>query len=202
MIPTIGILGGVGAIASARFHLDLVEAWAARKSAQTDNDFPIIRHISRPLGLTSEGLADREMTRLFAHWTLDELLGCDRIAVICNSITPLMLPWKAILTPVVACEGALRSGKSAWLVASDSTICDEVYQKAYPQIEWHPIPATSWIAESIKGHVFNPATVGRPPEGPLEGPIVLGCTELSTRYRGYPNVISPTDEMIKILCNL
>ena len=202
-MTSIGILGGVGAIASARFHLALVEAWAIRHKAEDDADFPIIRHASRPLGLDASGLVDPETTRLFVKWELDEMESCDRIAVICNSIAPVLPHDPRLLTPMDACRPALTGVKSAWLLASDTTIRDRIYQRAYPDIEWKtpPLSMTSWITALI-GDAFTYRRIEELhlPAGEL---VVLGCTELSTRKLPFlcNPVLSPTDEMIKILCN-
>lgn len=199
--PFIGILGGVGAIASARFHLDLVTAWAARRGAQTDDDFPRIVHASQPLGLGATGLIDavKSLDAGHAIWPLFE--SCDKLAVVCNSITPLLSTAdRRILTPVGACRDALQGVTRAALLASESTIRDEIYQRAYPHIDWRLVPATPWIESAIRGCGFNLGSVGHHPDET----IVLGCTELSTQVRThiqYPSVISPTDEMIRILCS-
>lgn len=200
MSLSIGIVGGVGAIASARFHLDLVQAWAKTHNAQTDDDFPTIIHISYPLGLSATGMRDSlsSVRRLMPMFRKME--DCDVHAVICNSITPLFRDdvdsnW----TPVRACREALRGVNRAWLLASDSTIADEVYQRAYPHIEWllPKVSMTPMIQQSLSsGQVELSLDI------PAEDTIVLGCTELSTAHLKRPNTISPTDEMIRILCAL
>ena len=203
MQPSIGILGGVGAIASARFHLALVEAWAIRHKAEEDADFPLIWHSSRSLGLDASGLVDPETTRLFLRWGLEEMSGCDRIAVVCNSIAPILPNDPRLLTPIEACREALRGVNRAWLLASDSTVRDQIYQKAYPDIEWKvpSLSMTSWITALI-GDAFTYRRIEELhlPAGEL---IVLGCTDLSTRKLPFlcNPVLSPTNEMIRILCN-
>ncbi len=198
---SIGILGGAGAIASARFHTKLVEEWARINGALTDDDFPEIVHYSRSLGLSVTGLEDRKTVAGKVGEALGVLHGCDVVAVVCNSITPFFPPInKRILTPVRAAAGKLKGVKKAWLLASDSTIRDRIYHNAYPEIEWliPPFSLTPVIQSSITG-VFNLSM-----QLPDEDTVVLGCTELSTQAGGFihPKVISPTDEMIKILCNL
>jgi hypothetical protein len=182
----------------------LVEAWAARHNAQTDDDFPIIVHISHPLGLTAEGMMDRKRSDIKLGHALKYLgRGCDRYAVLCNSIVPLFWDAPYILTPITACRDALKNVKSAWLLASDSTIRDQFYQKAYPDIEWKvpPLSLTPWIAALI-GDAFPYRRIEELhlPPGEL---VVLGCTELSTRKLPFlcNPVLSPTNEMIRILCN-
>ncbi len=200
MPPSIGILGGVGAIASARFHLDLVQRWATAHNSQTDDDFPRIVHLSQSLGLTEKGMPDTiEQTDILYELTRECFEGLDHLAIICNSITPFVpspREFPGILTPVAACREALQGVKRAALLASESTIRDEIYQRAYPDIEWRMVPATSWIEDSIRGLRFNEGNVGRSPDET----IVLGCTELSTQVCTSPGLISPTDEMIRILC--
>jgi aspartate/glutamate racemase len=204
--PTIGILGGAGAIASARFHLDLVQAWAKRHDAKTDDDFPRLIHTSRALALGATGVVDYTETVIALAGAIGPLKRCDRIAVVCNSVADL-LPWamdgmkERLLTPVAACRAALQGVTRARLLASESTIRDQIYQRAYPDIEWSVSPATHWIEDSIRGLPFNLGTVGHHPDET----IVLGCTELSTQVRTRRangiDVVSPTDEMIRILCN-
>ncbi len=203
-MTSIGILGGVGAIASARFHLDLVTRWASTHGARTDDDFPRIVHLSRSLGLSAAGLTDAvDQGDILSALTEPAFDGLDRIAIVCNSITslcPSEREWPGILTPVAACREALRGVSRAALLASESTIRDEIYQRAYPEIEWRMVPATHWIEHSIGGGGFNIGGVGHHPDET----IVLGCTELSTqmrtRFTGCPTVISPTDEMVRLLC--
>ncbi len=209
MPPSIGILGGVGAIASARFHLDLVEAWAARHDAKTDDDFPRIVHLSQSLGLTAAGMPDTiEQTDILYELTRECFEGLDHLAVICNSIAPFVPSPKefpGIMTPVAACAEALKDVKSAWLLASDSTIRDQIYQRAYPHIEWR-VPhcsIASWIKDLIGDAEYTTRKRIKELDIPDGDVIVLGCTELSTRKLPFSwhEPISPTDEMIRILCN-
>lgn len=197
--PSIGILGGVGAIASARFHLALVEEWARVHDAKTDDDFPQIVHVSYPCYLTCEGMTDRrasENAMLASFIThLDRMHG--PVAVVCNSLTPIVPRNPRFLTPVTACKHALEGVSRAWLLASDSTIRDCIYQDAYPHVEWliPEMSLTPAIQTSITGG-FDLAM-----QLPDEDTVVLGCTELSTQAFIHPKVISPTDEMIRILCS-
>jgi aspartate/glutamate racemase len=207
MQPSIGILGGVGAIASARFHLDLVEAWAVHHKAEADDDFPRIVHLSQSLGLSAEGLTDSVTQGDILYLLTEQIMqDMDRVAVICNSIVPLLpseREYPGILTPVAACRAALSGVKSAWLLASDSAIRDRIYQQAYPDIDWKvpSLSMTSWITALI-GDAFAYRRIEELhlPAGEL---IVLGCTELSTRKLPFlcNPVLSPTDEMIKLLCS-
>ncbi len=201
MPPSIGILGGVGAIASARFHLDLVSRWAAAHHSQTDDDFPRIVHVSESLKLGAQGIIDPDRTEAALLGAVFALVHCDRIAILCNSITQLcetsaVRCLHGVLTPVAACAEALQGVKRAVLLASESTIRDEIYQRAYPQIDWRLVPATHWIESSIRGCGLNVGSVGCYPDET----IVLGCTELSTQVRGRAGLVSPTDEMIRLLC--
>lgn len=196
--PSIGILGGVGAIASARFHLALVEEWARVRGAQTDADFPEILHYSRDMHLGATGVTDPLLTRHVIDLMLHELRDCGRIAVLCNSITPYLPKWDRLLTPVMACVAALKDVKTAWLLASESTIRDGIYQRAYPHVEWKPLSIVKQIQQCISGGGVSSPFERIDTEGL---PIVLGCTELSTRrFHWSVNTISPTDEMIRILC--
>lgn len=201
---SLGILGGVGAIASARFHLALVETWAERHDAKTDNDFPIIQHVSRPMGLSPEGAINTGDIRIFARWAVDELEGADQIAVVCNSIVPYLPERNKLLTPVAACRQALRGVSRAWLLASESTVRDQIYQRAYPDIEWRvpARPITPWIQDLVQLGFTRRRWME---ELDIEDgeTIVLGCTELSTQDTPFPwhKTVSPTDEMIHQLCN-
>lgn len=206
MTKSIGILGGVGAIASARFHLDLVTRWAEVHDAKTDEDFPEITHVSMPLGLSATGWIDENatgyaMTRALKH--LSERTG--PVAVVCNSITRF-LPHRAVfdpfgtrfLTPVAACREALVDVKTAWLLASESTIRDRIYQEAYPFVEWKCLVVTAQIQQVISG---QPLCIHTWFDIPAGDTIVLGCTELSTIRFARGHTISPTDEMIRLLCH-
>ncbi len=196
--PSIGILGGVGAIASARFHLDLVTEWAKVHDAKTDDDFPRILHYSQSLHLAATGLVDNQKTGQVLRETLLEMLReVDEIAIICNSVTSVSPRDYRLLTPVAACHEALKGVRRAWLLASESTIRDRIYQDAYPHVEWMipKVSLTPAIQTSITGG-FDLAM-----QLPDEDYVVLGCTELSTQAFIHPKAISPTDEMIRILCN-
>ncbi len=195
---SIGILGGVGAIASARFHLDLVTEWARVHGARTDDDFPHITHVSQSLGLGVTGVVDDRATEEALWHSLRILEGCDHIAVVCNSVTNHVAQVPGVLTPVAACALALRGVSRAWLLASESTIRDRIYQDAYPEIEWQPLVVTAQIQEAIAGRRMSDPFDDK---GAGDLPIVLGCTELSTAHLGWANTISPTDEMIRILCS-
>lgn len=195
---SVGIIGGAGAIASARFHLDFVKTWAKTHNAKTDDDFPTIKHISQHLHLTERGVTDEDLTEAAVTSVITSLLGenLTRIAVVCNSITRFIPNDSRFLTPVQACQNSLKHVKQAWLLASDSTLQDKIYQTAYPHIAWNPVSITLEIQQIMAGGTISLESFSIPEDDT----IVLGCTELSTINFNRPNLVSPTEEMIKILC--
>ncbi len=197
--PHIGIIGGVGAIASARFHLDLVEEWARVNCAKTDDAFPFIKHISHHLCLTDRGVVDRGATEAAVATLLTEHFHNfpGHVVAVCNSISQFVPKTPQFITPVFSCKHALAGVSRAWLLASESTISDRIYQETYPHVEWNALAVTAQIQEIISGGGESIYQLGIT----SDLPIVLGCTELSTMPKQYRlNAISPTDEMIKILC--
>ncbi len=185
--PSIGILGGVGAIASARFHLDFVQTWALTHGAKSDEDFPFIKHISCELGLSSRGMVDAKLTEINVLSIIATHLSeyPERIAVVCNSISKIIPDDARFITPVKACRDALKNVKCAWLLASESTIRDQIYQEMYPNIEWKSKIVTNQIQLAISGGIFALDLVDIPPKEV----IVLGCTELSTMNFNSSNII-------------
>lgn len=195
---SLGILGGAGAIASARFHLALMERWASKYDARTDADFPSVLHASTDLGLDATGLVGSSLTSDKLYPALASLGGCANIAVVCNSVVPMLPPDNRLITPVFACTEALRDVSTAWLLASDSTIAASLYQKAHPHVRWI-IPRfsmTPWIRLAIRDpRGLDLAALGIP----TGETVVLGCTELAASDPSW-RTISSLHELIELSC--
>lgn len=88
MLPVIGIIGGAGPAASARFHSRLIAAFQ-RHGCWRDADFPGIVHVSVPFaGLSKQGVQDDDAVRNDLHWPVQLLktAGARIVAVPCNSL--------------------------------------------------------------------------------------------------------------------
>lgn len=89
--PRLGLLGGLGARASARFHQMLLQERAKTALCRHDADFPWLLHLSAALrGFDETGVRDPQSVQA----SLEELVPLfrqaklDRLAVVCNSLSP------------------------------------------------------------------------------------------------------------------
>lgn len=129
----LGILGGVGAVASQVFHERLLRAWAARFGCDCDAAYPALLHLSESLsGLCAEGLTDREagQAELDQRMRLFQAFGAHLVVAPCNSLWPLqqalsrrhglpvLTPWCALRDPVepsvVLCSASMRALQHRW----------------------------------------------------------------------------------------
>ena len=89
----LGILGGLGAVASAEFHRRFLLQWARSKAIADDKDYPDILHISTSLaGITPRGLEDELAARTALQDKLETFRswGAQLVAVPCNSLQPVL----------------------------------------------------------------------------------------------------------------
>ena|SRR6185369_8188224 len=85
----IGILGGMGPLASATFYKDVVDSCVLKFNAQQDYEFPKIYLYSLPLtGFSERGFEEPELVRDQLVDAVKELeeMGCDFISIACNTV--------------------------------------------------------------------------------------------------------------------
>src|SRR3989338_3388913 len=84
---TIGILGGMGPAATADLYDRIISIFQKKFNAKYDKDFPEIAIISLPIPDIVEDLENEKLTleMLIDAATRLELVGCDFIAIPCNS---------------------------------------------------------------------------------------------------------------------
>lgn len=86
---TIGVLGGMGPVASANLYTKIINYTQHKYNAVQDSDYPPIIIYSLPLlGFDETGIADKELVKeqLIAGVKKLESAGCDLIIIGCNTV--------------------------------------------------------------------------------------------------------------------
>lgn len=204
--PLIGLLGGVGARASAKVHQRLMERRSRDRQALWDEDFPSVLHYSAPIpGLLEVGVVDEKLVleHLMTVMPLFKLAKVSVLAPVCNSLHPYRnwMQWATgakVITPVDATMGMLRRHgvKEALVLQSRSLAEAGVYRDAFAQAGIRFVEVSDdlqtlvdgLIASLIAGCDFADeekllAAISQ--SRPQREPVVLGCTELGLWPRHY-----------------
>jgi len=136
---TIGILGGMGPLASANLYLKMVKASQEMYHAEQDTDFPPIFIYSLPLfGFDQTGFVDQALVRnqLLSGVKKLEEAGSDFIVIACNTVHYFYEDMQnAVKIPIVSIieetsRVAQEEGyKTIGLLSSESTNALGIYQK-------------------------------------------------------------------------
>lgn len=195
LLPTLGVLGGMGPAATVEFLRRFTEAWPARR----DQDHPRLIVLSEPgipdrtAALTEHGVTPLppvlDSLHRLAEW------GADLIAVPCNTVFAFLDPAQVELgVPIVdlvavtlAAARRVAPG-GCWLLATEGTIHAGLYHRdtGYPLAL--PTPAqqdrVNAVIDAVKagehgvaGRLFT--ELGALLSAIRAVPLLLGCTELA-----------------------
>lgn len=195
----LGILGGMGPAASARFYQEIIFLAQQKYGAVQDTDYPPMVLYSLPLqGFDETGIVDTKKVlfqlqkgiRLLVH------AGCEVIVIPCNTVHCFIdelrscspVPILSIVEETVkrVYEGGLSS---VGLLASATTYALALYEQALslrqlsciiPSKEGKDL-VTQLIVKAMAGKTGEEETVKNLLEEfeiPSVGGIILGCTEL------------------------
>jgi len=194
MYKKLGILGGMGPLATYTLYRDIIEHTPANCD-QEHIDMVILNasHIpDRTAGILGRG--ESPLAALRGALEILEMCGCDLIAIPCNTSHYYYDELKKncevdiLHMPDLTAEAAKNRGeKRVYLMATEGTIKTGVYQKIFDAREIEVIePSDDEIAEMMR--VIYDIKAGQTTDlGRLEemtrrhgAKVILGCTEFST----------------------
>jgi aspartate racemase len=198
---TIGILGGMGPLASANMYKLIVELAQKEFDAEQDSDFPPIIIYSLPLdGFDETGIVDEKLVlkQLIAGAQKLNEAKCNFFVIACNTVhyyqdelrKKIDIPLLSIVDETIN-EIQKQSIKKIGLLTSDSTASLKIYIEKLQKLDIEPVcvkpsqqkELNHLILEVMGGHINNEnkekllalsnSLVDRGAEA-----IIIGCTEL------------------------
>lgn len=182
-----GIVGGHGAVASAHFHTQLIEAYL-QDGAYEDEHFPsfIISNYPEKTINSSGEIVDYTKASLLLTQTVQAMRDIDYLLVLCNTFH---IPQVNITTnarrldlPKLTVQKAIASAVKRPLVAASST---SNTSRLYDDPEYSPVyvDAGKLIELGMRGTREHPLLQNLVDEAHLSecDSIILGCTDL-TRF--------------------
>ena len=178
-MKTVGIIGGLGAMAGAELYRKVVNL-AQMKGAIEDRDFPTIFAVNVPFVDTNEfGIknADRVYGQVAYYQTMARSLGCERIVIACNSIYADEEMCKRYKIDCGFKEHVLIRGPYDVILQSEHSrnlgMFHDVQRSIVNNVPQHLVDG--WIREAMDGdNVRHPIvhTFG------FKDRVLLACTEL------------------------
>lgn len=200
-IKTIGVLGGMGAAATADFYSHLVAAAQKIYKAQNDDDFPPMWIYNLPIKDFDEtGFVDAGSVKkqLLASVKKIESVGCDFIVIPCNTVHYFYTDMQAairipILSIIEATTEAVKKKdhKKVGLLTSQSTRKYQLYEQELAKRGIEIVSALD-DEQAVINRIIGRVISGGQGEGNLAdlqtiigrferngaGAVILGCTEL------------------------
>ncbi|MCL2099389.1 MAG: amino acid racemase [Oscillospiraceae bacterium] len=194
MYKKLGILGGMGPLATCTLYGNIIKNTPARTDQEHLNI--VVLNASyipdRTAGILNRG--ESPLPYLLNALKELENCGCDLVAIPCNTshffYEQLQDSSKIKILNMIALTAEALAGagiKKVYLMATEGTIKTEVYQKYLSMHDIETIiPSSEETSEMMR--VIYKVKAGETPEsGELEKaaqkhnlPVILGCTELST----------------------
>lgn len=223
--PVVGVLGGLGPLASAVFQRRTVELTAADRD-QDHLDMVVLTHSSTPdrtARILDAGAADPGPV-LRADAELLARLGCEVIAVPCNTAQAFLrgefadglgVPLLDIVA-VAAQEAAQRAGDTGavGILATSGTLASGIYQDALAVHGARAVLTDEAEQAEVMRVIYEQVKAGLPGDAGAvldladalrdrgAGAVVLGCTELSVVYadadlRGHPHLVDGLETLAR-----
>ncbi|HOX60602.1 MAG TPA: amino acid racemase [Candidatus Magasanikbacteria bacterium] len=136
----IGILGGMGPMASANLYYKIIEVAQKKYMAVQDTDFPPMIIYNLPLfGFDETGILDYEFVKQQLVYGVIKLeqAGCDFVVIACNTVHYFVEELASVLSiPIISMVDAVvnqvKVGKhiTVGLLSSENTRATGIYQKA------------------------------------------------------------------------
>lgn len=202
----LGILGGIGAVASAEFHQRFLVHWAQQNPVRDDWSYPCILHLSAPLpGLTPLGVEHPEQARQALAERLKVLAdwGAQAVALACNSLHPLreaceaacglriIDPWQAALPTLARFKEpvAILGSRSLQAHLKEHGAAKTLPSRCLLLLEHEHRLVDNVIAQVLQARLPQAATLLEHLLGSLQQRepelrhVVLACSELSVAKR-------------------
>jgi aspartate racemase len=202
---TIGVLGGMGAAASADFYTQLVKIAQEKYKAEADDDFPPIWIYNLPVtGFNETGFVDPESVKnqmINANKNL-AFAGSDFIVIPCNTAHYFYKEMQAaVAVPILSIlEVTLKAVKDSGftkvgLINSQSTKIFNLYEKTFQKNHIETISTTDEEQTKVNKVISNVISglqgksdieqlkiiINRYKQNNIQA-IVLGCTELPLAF--------------------
>ncbi len=203
--PVLGVLGGVGPLATAYF----MELVIKKTPARTDQDnIPMVVYNDPQIPDRTAYILDHtkpnprpEMANV-AHWL--QLAGAEYIAIPCNTAhyfyedinSQVSIPVLNIMDLTAgAVAGRIGTGGKVGLMATDGTIESGVFQACFERRGLETIVPDSADRKTVMSIIYDCVKANKPydPQAFLAvadrlyasgcGAVVVGCTELSVVYQ-------------------
>ncbi len=202
---TIGVLGGMGAAASANFYQSLVEIAQKKFHSKNDDDFPAIWIYNLPITDFDEtGFVNLENVKLQLIKSLKKLenVGSDFITIPCNTVHYLLKEMTAtIKIPILSILETTakvvqkESFKKVGLLNSQSTGQYQLYEKTFEKFDIVTYSVTNKEQLQVNQTIRHVIT-GNQGQHDIDGlnkivrrfqqqgaeAIILGCTELPLAF--------------------
>lgn len=199
--PLVGVIGGVGPMATALFLEAVVRLTEADRD-QDHVDMVVLQHASIPdrtahvLGLSQEDpgpVMARDAQRLQRWGAAFVVVPCNTAQHYVDQITAaVQVPVVSIVERTVAAATARRPGvRTAGVLATEGTIAAGTYQKALTEVGVEAVLPHPAGQAAVTGIIYDGVKAGRPvdPASLREAVealvargaevVLLGCTELS-----------------------
>lgn len=201
-LGTVGVLGGMGPLATVRFHELLVRACIERHGAKADTDFPeVLVASARVPGFDAYGTKDARVADAALTDAAGRLVaaGADFIAMPCNTMHARLPALEASagvpmldMVRETACAVRRAGARSAFVLATRTTMDEGLYQTALeaegiraivpePDAQQRVMDLITNLETANAGRVEWDALRALADEAVQAGAdaLVLGCTELS-----------------------
>ncbi|MBI2675641.1 MAG: amino acid racemase [Candidatus Aenigmarchaeota archaeon] len=199
-MKTIGIIGGMGPEATARFYMEIIRLFQRKYAATNDSDYPKMFICNLPIPDVLYDLENevgvREMLLTAARKL--ESCSCEFIAIPCNSVQVFIKDLRSSVgIPVInIVEETARFLKDrnfakVGIMGTETTVRSRLYEQALEPFGISSVPVTTLEQKDISG-IIESTMAGRRSMADVEiiasiakrmctegaQCIVLGCTEL------------------------
>lgn len=197
----LGVIGGMGPLASQLFYRMIIERTDAA-SDQEHVELILLNHTGMPDRTRSIQSGQTEeiyqLLRLDALWLQEN--QADALAIPCNTShyfaerlqAELDIPLIHMINETArAVADQIESGSRVGILATEGTIGGELYQRACQAVGLTPVVPTEELQETLNYIIYDKIKAGRPVAladfAPVEEELrvqdcaaaILGCTELS-----------------------
>ncbi|MFZ4773108.1 MAG: aspartate/glutamate racemase family protein [Chlamydiia bacterium] len=213
--PKIGIIGGAGPIAGALLFEKIIESCQRKYGCTHDADFPYCLLLNYPfsdvLGSKIEQpLIESQLHECFSTFSRNEITI---VAIACNTLHAFLpsIPENIQLVHLIEETGrflALNGWKNPLVLCTSTSAKTELHARYFPSRYLEP------KEQAMIDLLVDQITIGKDLEQArdlinqlqIEGPLILGCTELSLLNDRYPlrftNLIDPNQIVAKKICEL
>lgn len=192
-----GIIGGHGAVASAQFHIQLIEAFL-EDGAYEDEDFPsfIISNLPEKTVNSAGTIINYPQVSQLLSRTVAMMGDIDYLLILCNTFhspqVEIATTAKKLSLPQITAEHAVAAScKRPLVVCTSISTSNNLYDNPEYEVAYYP-GADLLIEAGMGGQTDHPTLASIIEEAKQLNcdSIILGCTDL-TRFA--PQLLTMTD---------